>query len=82
MRMGERLRLRASVDISKFTPEAQTILKALKKHGMFVADNGIEWAVSIAPDPRIPDLSAELRKVKGGDFEVIEFPKGYTPPTN
>ena len=82
MRMGERLRLRASFDISKFTPEAQTILKALKKHGMFVADNGIEWAVSIAPDSRIPNLADELRKVKGGDFEVVEFPKGYTPPTN
>ncbi len=82
MRMGERLRLRASFDISKFSPEAQTILKALKKHGMFVADNGIEWAISIAPDSRISNLPAELRKVKGGDFEVVDFPKGYKPPTN
>ncbi|HEY4234611.1 MAG TPA: hypothetical protein VGM76_14350 [Lacipirellulaceae bacterium] len=82
MRMGERLRLRASFDTSQFTPAAQTILKALKKHGMFVADNGNEWAISIAPDPRIPNLADELRKVKGGDFEVVEFPKGYTPPTN
>jgi hypothetical protein len=82
MRMGERLRLRANFDVSSFTAEAQTILKALKKHGMFVADNGNEWALSIAPDPRIPNLADELRKVKGGDFEVVEFPKGYTPPTN
>ena len=82
MRMGERLRLRADFDISKFSPAAQTILKALKKHGMFVADNGIEWAISVAPDPRIPNVSAELRRVKGGDFEVVEFPEGYEPPTN
>jgi hypothetical protein len=70
-RMGERFRLRASFDVTGFSRDAQTILKALKKYGMFVADNGLEWAVSIAPDPRIPDISAELRKVKGSDFEVV-----------
>jgi len=70
-RMGERFRLRADFDISGFSPEVKTILKALKKYGMFVADNGIEWAISVAPDPRIPVLHEELRKVKGSDFEVV-----------
>jgi len=70
-RMGERFRLRADFDVSGFSPEMQTILKALKKYGMFVADNGIEWAISVAPDPRIPVLHEELRKVKGGAFEVV-----------
>lgn len=74
-RMGERLRLRADYDIKKFSPEVQTILKALKKHGMFVADNGIEWAISCTPDPRIPVLHEELRKVKGDAFEVVERPE-------
>ena len=36
-----------------FSPEVQAILKGLKKYGMFVADNGIDWAISVAPDPRI-----------------------------
>lgn len=75
-RMGERLRLKADYDIRQFSPEVQTILKALKKHGMFVADNGIEWAISCAPDPRIPVLHEELRKVKGSAFEVVERPAG------
>ena len=70
-RMGERFRLRTDFDITGYSRDVQTILKALKKYGMFVADNGIEWAVSIAPDPRIPDPSDELRKVKGSDFEVV-----------
>jgi hypothetical protein len=70
-RMGERFRLRADFDVSRFSPEVRTILKALKKYGMFVADNGIEWAISVAPDPRIPVLHEELRKVKGSDFEVV-----------
>jgi hypothetical protein len=69
--MGERFRLRADFDVSRFSPEVRTILKALKKYGMFVADNGIEWAISVAPDPRIPVLHEELRKVKGSDFEVV-----------
>ena len=74
-RMGERIRLKKDVDISGFTPEVQAILKGLKKYGMMVADNGIEWAISIAPDPRIPVLHAELRKLKGSDFEVVVAPE-------
>jgi len=70
-RMGERLRLKADYDVSSFSPEVQAILKGLKKYGMFVADNGIEWAISVAPDPRIPVLHDELRRVKGSAFEVV-----------
>jgi hypothetical protein len=73
-RMGERLRLKADYDISGFSPEVQTILQALKKHGMLVADNGIEWALSCAPDERIPVLHEELRRVKGSAFEVVRAP--------
>jgi len=73
-RMGERFRLRADFDVSGFSPEARTILMALKRYGMMVADNGIEWALSVAPDERIPVLHEELRKVKGSDFEVVTAP--------
>lgn len=79
-RMGERLRLKKEVDLSKFSPEVQAICKGLKKYGMFVADNGIDWAISCAPDPRIPVLHEELRKLKGSDFEVVTPPEGYKPP--
>ena len=73
-RMGERFRLRRDFDLSGFSPEARTILSALKRYGMFVADNGIEWAISVAPDERIPVLHEELRRVKGADFEVVIAP--------
>lgn len=79
-RMGERLRLRQEFNVTEFSPEVQAILKALKKYGMFVADNGIEWAISVAPDERIPDLHAELRRIKGSDFEVVAPHPGYQPP--
>jgi len=74
-RMGERIRLRRDFDISGFSPEATAILKGLKKYGMFVADNGIDWAISVAPDPRIPMLHEEFRKIKGADFEVVVPPQ-------
>ena len=73
-RMGERLRLRQDFDVAGFSPEAKTILVALKRYGMFVADNGIEWAISVAPDERIPVRHEELRRVKGSDFEVVVAP--------
>jgi hypothetical protein len=79
-RMGERIRLRKDFDVSGFSPEVQTILKGLQTYGMFVADNGIDWAISVAPDPRIPVLHEELRKVKGSNFEVVQPPAGYQPP--
>jgi hypothetical protein len=46
----------------------------MKRYGMLVADNGIEWAISIAPDPRIPSLHEEMRKIRGSDFEVVVPP--------
>jgi hypothetical protein len=79
-RMGERLRLRADYDVSGLPPAAQVVLLALKRYGMLVADNGLEWAVSVAPDPRIPSLNDALRRVKGADFEVVVPPPGYKPP--
>lgn len=73
-RMGERLRLRPDFNLAGFSREARTILIALQRYGMFVADNGIAWAISVAPDPRIPDLHRELRRVRGADFEVVVAP--------
>jgi hypothetical protein len=70
-RMGERFRLRRDFDVSQFAPHVQAILKGLKKYGMFVADNGGDWRISVAPDSRIKGLD-ELRKLKGEDFEVVQ----------
>lgn len=71
-RMGERFRLKRSFDHSRFPDHVQAILKGLKKYGMFVADNGIDWAVSVAPDARIRGLETlDHKALKGNDFEII-----------
>jgi hypothetical protein len=50
--MGMRLRLKASFDISGFSPANQVILTTLKKYGMILADNGSAIYISGAPDHR------------------------------
>jgi hypothetical protein len=72
--MGMRVRLKADYDISKFPAAAQIILIALKKYGMFLADNGSDWFLSGAPDSRWDDDALHsLARVKGGDFEVVKM---------
>lgn len=72
--MGQRFRLKSSFDISSFSPQVQVILIALKKYGMFLADNGSNWYISGSPNLKWDDetLVNELRRVKGSDFEAID----------
>jgi hypothetical protein len=69
--LGERLRLRRDFDTSGFPPHARAILEGLKKYGMFVADNGHDWPMSISPDARLKGLEA-LDRVNGADFEMVD----------
>ncbi|PYS23877.1 MAG: hypothetical protein DMF72_07885 [Acidobacteria bacterium] len=72
--MGMRVRLKASFDISTFSQSNQVILRALKKYGMFVADNGSNWFLSGAPDPRWSDDDlGMLKTIKGSNFEVVKM---------
>ena len=71
--MGLRVRLKASVDISGFGPQAQVVLTALKTYGMILADNGSPWYVSGAPDSRWDDDDLhQLQTLHGSDFEVVD----------
>jgi hypothetical protein len=72
--MGMRVRLRASFDVSSFPASVQAILRAMQVYGMLLADNGSDWFVSGAPDPRWSDDElATLRGVRGRDFEVLRM---------
>jgi hypothetical protein len=71
--MGLRVRLKANVDISSFSPTNQVILTALKHYGMIVADNGSNWYLSGAPDDHWNnDDLAQLSHIQGSDFEVVD----------
>jgi hypothetical protein len=72
--MGQRFRLKAGFVIdASFSPQAQVILRALKKYGMILADNGSAWYLSGAPDERWDnDVLHELDVVVGADFEAVD----------
>ena len=71
--MGARLRLKSSFDTSGFPRQARVVLEALKRYGMIVADNGSDWYVSGAPDPRWSnDDLHTLGRVPGSAFEVVD----------
>ena len=72
-RMGERLRLKASVDISGLPRQARRVARAMKTYGLIVADNGSDWFISGAPDRRWDnDQLHALDVLSGRDFEVVD----------
>jgi hypothetical protein len=46
--MGLRLRLKASVDITHYSPQARVIAQAMKTYGIILADNGSAWLIAPA----------------------------------
>jgi len=71
--MGAWFRLKAGFDISGYSAANQVILRALKKHGMVLADNGSSWFMSGAPDAgwNNSDLNL-LKSVPGSAFEAVD----------
>jgi hypothetical protein len=79
--MGARLRLKASKDISSYTPEVQRIFRAMKRFGLIVADNGSDMYISGTYDTRWDNgvLNPAFSAIKASDFEVVTL--GYNPPS-
>jgi hypothetical protein len=72
-RMGERLRLKASVDISGLPRQARRVAQAMKTYGLIVADNGSDWFVSGVPSRSWNnDQLHGLDVLSGRDFEVVD----------
>ncbi|GAC1474677.1 MAG: hypothetical protein NVSMB9_25500 [Isosphaeraceae bacterium] len=77
--MGMRVRLKAGFNVSRFPPQARAILTALKTYGMILADNGGDWFLGGAPDPRWDDEDLQtIKRVKIRDFEVVKMGRPVT----
>ncbi len=71
--MGARFRLKASFDISGFDARTQVVLKALKKYGMILADNGSPWYISGTSNINWPSIVIDqLKTISGGNFEAVD----------
>ncbi|MBA3807049.1 MAG: hypothetical protein H0X28_01445 [Solirubrobacterales bacterium] len=70
--MGLRLRLKVSYSLAGYRGESLIVLRALKRYGLIVADNGSSWYITGAPDPRWHDGDLEqIKRVPGAAFEVV-----------
>src|SRR6185437_14293061 len=70
--MGLRLRLKAAFSLAGYHGQALVILRALKRYGLIVADNGSPWYITGAPDPRWRDQDLDqLKTVPGSAFEAV-----------
>jgi hypothetical protein len=71
--MGARFRLKASYDISGFSPQARVILVAMQHYGLILADNGSNWFFSGTEDAAWPDsLLTELKSIPASQFEAVD----------
>jgi hypothetical protein len=77
--MGLRVRLQASFDLTGFHGASLIILTALKKYGMFVADNGSDWYITGSTDSRWNDNDLDqIKTVPASAFEVVKLGKIFT----
>jgi hypothetical protein len=71
--MGARFRLRSDVDLSGFSAKAKVILRAMKRYGLILADNGSDWYFQGTRDGHWRNaLLDELKTVPASDFEAVD----------
>ena len=81
--MGARFRMRADYDCSWMSAEAQVVCDALKRYGMFLADNGSDWYITGAPDPRWnDDALGDLKSIPGSAFEAVDTGERIHTPSS
>ena len=81
--LGARLRLKPGTNISGYPAYIQKIFRAMKTHGLIVADTGSDMYISGAFDTRWDNgqLNPAFRAIKASDFEVIQLGwRGNTGP--
>jgi hypothetical protein len=71
--MGAWFRLKASYDISGYGRNARVVLRAMKKHGLVLADNGSPWYFQGTSDKRwTGSFVSQLKKIPASAFEAVD----------
>ena len=69
---SQRMRLKDSVDISSFGPEAKVVATALKKYGVIITDRGsLGVSFNVEQDSRFSSLG-DLHTLSLSDFEFVD----------
>ena len=71
--MGARFRLRATYDASALSPQARTVVAAMKRYGLVLADNGSPWFFQGEQHARWPArLVEDLKTVPASAFVAVD----------
>ncbi len=74
--MGARFRLAADFDTRGYASYTRTVLEAMKKYGMVLADNGSDWYFQGARSGGWPDrVISELKTIPASAFEAVDTAK-------
>jgi hypothetical protein len=74
--MGARFRLKKSFGMAGFSDDAKVVIRAFKRHGMIVADNGSDWYFQGTVDDRwTNDLMDELKSIPAKAFVAVDESK-------
>lgn len=72
--MGLRVRMKSSYDAAALAPEAQVFVRAFKKYGMILADNGSNFYFQSEQDPGWSEGINDLKKIPASAFEAVTGP--------
>jgi hypothetical protein len=71
--MGARFRLRAGFPISSYRPDTQVVLRAMKRYGLVLADNGSPWYFQGAQSGSWPTgLLDQLKTIPASAFVAVD----------
>jgi hypothetical protein len=71
--MGARFRLKAGFSSAGMSPEARTVVAAMKKYGMVLADNGSPWYFQGEQNKNWPDrLIEDLKTIPASQFVAVD----------
>ena len=71
--MGARFRLRASFPTEGFGPAARAVIRAMKRYGLVLADNGSPWFFQGERNANWPDrLISELKTIPASLFVAVD----------
>ena len=71
--MGARFRLRASFPTDGFGPDARAVIRAMKRYGLVLANNGSPWYFQGEQNANWPDrLISELKTIPASSFEAVD----------
>ena len=71
--LGARFRLKASFPTGKYRPDTQVILRAMKKYGLILADNGSNWYFQGTAETGWPvKMLDQLKRIPASAFVAVD----------